>query len=115
MTTPQRVWCEGSTYHITARGNHRNDIFRDNEDFQYYVTVIEEALLYNGNHNYQLSCYWLMNNHVHSMIKTDDKPLANLIIRISSMYARYFNKKYNFIEHYKLDTNLNLLKMINKC
>ena len=45
MTTTQRVWYEGVAYHITARGNHRNDIFRDDEDFQYYLTVTEEALL----------------------------------------------------------------------
>ena len=93
MTTPQRVWYEGAAYHITARGNHRNDIFRDGEDFQYYLTVIEQALLYYGNHNYQLICYCLMDNHVHLMIKTDDKPLTNLISRISSIYTRYFNKR----------------------
>jgi predicted Rossmann fold nucleotide-binding protein DprA/Smf involved in DNA uptake len=46
MTTAKRVWYEGAAYHITARGNHRNDIFRDDEDFQYYLKVIEEALLY---------------------------------------------------------------------
>lgn len=99
MTTPQRVWYKGAAYHITARGNHRNDIFRDDEDFQYYLKVIEEALLYYGNHNYQLICYCLMDNHVHLMIKTDDRPLANLISRISSIYTRYFNKKYNYIGH----------------
>ena len=99
MTTPKRVWYEDAAYHITVRGNHRNDIFRDDEDFQYYLTVIEEALLYYGKYNYQLICYCLMDNHVHLMIKTDDKPLANLISRISSIYTRYFNKKYNYIGH----------------
>jgi len=78
MTTAKRVWYEGAAYHITARGNHRNDIFRDDEDFQYYLTVIKEALLYYGINNYQLICYCLMDNHVHLMIKTDNKPLANL-------------------------------------
>ena len=34
MTIPQRVWYKGAAYHITARGNHINDIFRDDEDFQ---------------------------------------------------------------------------------
>lgn len=41
MTTPQRVWYKDAAYHITARGNHRNDIFRGNEDFQCYLKVIE--------------------------------------------------------------------------
>ena len=99
MTTTQRVWYEGAAYHNTARGNHRNDIFSDDEDFQYYLTVLEGALLYYGNHNYQLICYCLMDNYVHLMIKTDDKPLANLISRISSIYTRYFIRKYNYIGH----------------
>lgn len=99
MTTAKRVWYEGAAYHITARGNHRNDIFRDDEDFQYYLTVIGEALLYYGINNYQLICYCLMDNHVHLMIKTENKPLANLISRISSIYTKYFNKKYHYIGH----------------
>ncbi|SDP77553.1 hypothetical protein [Clostridium gasigenes] len=52
MTTPKREWYEGASYHITARGNHRNDIFRDEEDFKYYLKIIEEALLYYTNYNY---------------------------------------------------------------
>lgn len=90
MTT--RKWFEGAVYHITARGNHRNDIFRDDEDFQYYLGVVEEALLYYGHFNYKLVCYCLMDNHVHLMIKTDTKPLGYLISRIHSIYTKYFNK-----------------------
>ena len=29
MTSEKRSWYEGATYHITARGHHRNDIFRE--------------------------------------------------------------------------------------
>lgn len=99
MTTKKRLWTKGATYHITARGNHRNDIFRDEEDFQYYLTVIEEALLYYSEYNYKLLCYCLMDNHVHLMIKTDTKELGVLIARTHSIYTRYFNKKYNYIGH----------------
>lgn len=99
MTTKKRPWIKGATYHITARGNHRNDIFRDEEDFQYYLTVIEEALLYYSEYNYNLACYCLMDNHVHLMIKTDTKELGALVARIHSIYTRYFNKKYHYIGH----------------
>ena len=99
MATPKLIWYEGAIYHITTRGNHRNDIFRDEEDFKVYLTISEEALIYYSHINYKLVAYCLMDNHVHLMIKTDDKPLANLISRISSIYTRYFNKKYNYIGH----------------
>lgn len=99
MTNIKRPWVEGATCHVTARGNHRNDIFRDEEDFQYYLTVIEEALQYYAHFNYRIVSYCLMDNHVHLMIKTDTKPLWYLISRVHSIYTRYFNKKYNYIGH----------------
>ncbi|WP_253198504.1 transposase [Clostridium gasigenes] len=99
MTTPKREWYEGASYHITARGNHRNDIFIDEEDFKYYLKIIEEALLYYTNYNYGVIAYCLMDNHVHLMIKTDCMPPGKLISRINSIYTKYFNKKNNYIGH----------------
>ena len=32
MATPKLIWYEGAIYHITTRGNHRNDIFRDEKN-----------------------------------------------------------------------------------
>jgi REP element-mobilizing transposase RayT len=43
MGTKARVWFPGAAYHITARGNHRNDIFRDDEDFQVYLSILKVA------------------------------------------------------------------------
>ncbi|MBU3135987.1 hypothetical protein KPL39_06870 [Clostridium gasigenes] len=39
MATPKREWYEGASYHVTVRGNHRNDIFRGDEDFLFYITI----------------------------------------------------------------------------
>ena len=36
MTGKKRMWFPGASYHITARGNRRNDIFKDEEDFELY-------------------------------------------------------------------------------
>lgn len=97
--TRTRQWYEGAIYHVTVRGNRRDDIFRDKEDFKYYLNIIEEALLYYIQFNYKIICYCLMDNHVHLMIKTDIEPLGKLMGRISASYTRYFNKKYNYIGH----------------
>lgn len=97
--TRKREWYRGATYHVTVRGNRRNDIFRDKEDFEYYLNTIEAALFYYIHYNYKVICYCLMDNHVHLMIKTDTEPLGKLIGRISASYTRYFNKKYNYIGH----------------
>lgn len=35
---------QGAIYHSTTRGNHRNDMFRDGEDYQVYLNILKEAL-----------------------------------------------------------------------
>ena len=52
MATPKRIWYEGASYHITARGNHRNDIFRDESDFNMYLVIMKESLKYYEKYNY---------------------------------------------------------------
>jgi putative transposase len=46
VVTKKRIWYSGCTYHITARGNHRNDIFRDDTDYEIYLMMMKESLKY---------------------------------------------------------------------
>lgn len=98
MTTQARIWYPNTSYHITARGNRRNDIFRDEEDFQIYLTLMENALEYFKN-KFNIVCYCLMDNHIHIMIETNDMHYKYYITRVNSIYAKYFNNKYNYIGH----------------
>lgn len=101
MVLPTRKisWCPNASFHITARGNHRNDIFKDEEDFGFYLTLVEEALKYYDYEDYKVICYCLMNNHIHLLVKTTTSPPGRFIGRINARYAKYFNKKYNYIGH----------------
>ncbi|MBZ9688090.1 transposase [Clostridium estertheticum] len=99
MPTIKREWYPGASYHVTARGNHRNNIFKEKEDFAYYIILIKETVEYYIYDKYEIICYCLMDNHVHIIIKTENKPLGQFIGRISSKYAKYYNKKYNYIGH----------------
>lgn len=96
MVRKKLIWYPGAIYHITSRGNHRNDIFRDEEDYLVYLTILREALeRYNGN----LYCYCLMTNHVHLVIETSDIKVSEIMRRINLFYTKYFNNKYNLIGH----------------
>ncbi|EJO5346285.1 transposase [Clostridium botulinum] len=94
----KRVWFPNSSYHITARGNRKNDIFKDEEDFQVYIILIKNALEYFKG-EFQLICYCLMDNHVHLLIEAKDKHIKFFMSRINSIYAKYFNNKYNYCGH----------------
>lgn len=96
MARKKLVWYPGATYHITTRGNHRNDIFRDDEDYLVYLNIVEESLKrYSGN----LYCYCLMTNHVHLVIETSEISIGTIMKRINQIYTQYFNNKFNLVGH----------------
>ncbi|EQB88399.1 REP element-mobilizing transposase RayT [Clostridium punense] len=98
MGTKPRVWYPGAAYHVTARGNHKNDIFKDKQDFQVYLSIIEQAIEYYEN-MYEVICYCLMTNHVHMLVETKEKQLGYFVGRVNSIYAKYFNSKYDYVGH----------------
>ncbi|MBC2581954.1 transposase [Clostridium sp. DJ247] len=96
MVRKKLMWYQGAVYHITTRGNHRNDIYRDGEDYLVYLTILKEALeKYNG----ILYCYCLMTNHVHLIIETGGFKVSEIMRRVNLFYTKYFNNKYNLIGH----------------
>jgi putative transposase len=98
MPRKKREWYPNAVYHVTARGNHRNDIFRDTTDYEFYLNCIKEALKYFDN-KFILMCYCLMTNHVHLQLKTTDMQLSDFMKRLNSLYAQNFNSKYNYVGH----------------
>ncbi|WP_461207876.1 transposase [Clostridium sp. DL1XJH146] len=98
MINKVRVWYPNTTHHVTIRGNRRNDIFRDKEDFEVYLAQLEGNIKYYKN-EYDIVCYCLMDNHVHLLLHTYDKHINYFMKRINSIYPRYFNNKYNYCGH----------------
>lgn len=96
MSTKARIWYPNTSYHITARGNRKEDIFKDEKDFQRYLNIMENGLDYFEN-KFNIMCYCLMDNHIHMMIETTDTHYKEYITRVNSMYARYFNNKYEYV------------------
>jgi hypothetical protein len=44
MTGPMRIEWAGAWYHITARGNERRAIYRDNRDRQHFWELLAEMM-----------------------------------------------------------------------
>jgi putative transposase len=103
MTSPARIWYPNTSYHITSRGNRRSDIFKDDEDFQVYLEIIKETMEYFPN-DYEVICYCLMDNHIHILLKTRERHMKDFMSRVSSIYAKFFNDKYNYVGHLYQDT-----------
>ena len=91
-----RLWFPGAIYHIMSRGNHKHDIFLDEEDRHRYMASLLEA---RKEYDFNLFAYCLMTNHVHLQIQTNQTDISTIMKRINMNYAQYFNRKYDTVGH----------------
>lgn len=91
-------WIPRAVYHVTIRGNRKNEIFNCREDYLMYLEFLEEAIEY-YDFQYEILAYTLMTNHVHLLIKTKETHICLLMGRVNKRYATEFNKKYNYVGH----------------
>jgi putative transposase len=96
MARKPRIEFEGAFYHVIARGNQRQKIFKDEEDFKKYLNLLT---FYKERYKYHLYAYVLMNNHVHLLIETREIPLSKIIQGINQSYTVYFNRRYRTVGH----------------
>jgi REP element-mobilizing transposase RayT len=72
MARALRIAWPGGRYHVTARGNERREIFRDDRDRQHFLDLLAQLPARFGT---RLHAYVLMPNHYHLLLET---PEANL-------------------------------------
>src|SRR6266516_3486447 len=60
MARPLRIQYPGAVYHVMARGNHGQEIFKDDRDRQCFLETLGEACEKTG---WEIHAYVLMANH----------------------------------------------------
>ena len=96
MARKPRVHFPGALYHVIARGNRRQEIFIDNQDYERYLNFLKE---YKEKYDFILYAYALMPNHVHLLIEVREAPLSRLMQSLQFRYTRNFNIKYKTWGH----------------
>lgn len=96
MARKPRVEFEGAFYHVIARGNQRQDIFRDDEDRRTYLEKLEH---YRNRYGLSVYAYVLMSNHVHLLIETQKIPLSKIMQGIQFTYTQYYNRRHRTVGH----------------
>lgn len=96
MARKPRVEFEGAFYHVIARGNQRQDIFRDDKDRATYLERLEH---YRKRYDFKLYAYVLMANHVHMLIETQRTPLSKIMQGIQFTYTQYYNRRHRTVGH----------------
>ncbi len=95
--TKTRLLIKNVCYHIIARGNHKQIIFTDKKDFNFYLHQLKH---YKRKYSFLLYGYCLMPNHIH-LIGEPKEPeeLPKLMQCLHRSYTAYYNKKYNKVGH----------------
>ncbi len=96
MARPPRVEVPGALYHVTARGNERRPLFRDDADRNEYLDRIARC---RQRFRFELLAYCLMTNHVHLAIRPGPEPLSRIMGRLHSTYAGWFNRRHDRVGH----------------
>lgn len=83
-------------YHVILRGNAKQDIFLDKQDFGKFLKEICNT---KEKYQYELYAYCLMTNHVHLILHDKNDNLSKVLQSLTISYSSYWNKKYERVGH----------------
>ena len=83
-------------YHIILRGNDKQDIFFDTNDYKKFIKELTKA---KEKFLFEIYAYCLMTNHVHLVIYDKNEVISKIMQKIQISYVNYFSKKYEKIGH----------------
>lgn len=82
-------------YHIYNRGNNKENVFIEEQNYFYFLLLIKRHLLPVSD----IYAYCLLKNHFHFLVKTkqieNDTLIGNGFSNFFNAYAKAINKKYN--------------------
>jgi putative transposase len=96
MARKPRIEFEGGFYHVITRGNQKQKIFREEQDFLKYLWFLGD---YKERYGFSLYAYVLMQNHVHLLMAMAEIPLSKVLQGINQRYTMYFNRRYCTVGH----------------
>ena len=96
MPRKVRIEFEGALYHIMCRGDRREEIFRDEQDRELFLSTLGQACERCG---FVVHSYVLMRNHYHLLLET---PAGNLVAGMKWFQGTYtvrFNARHRLAGH----------------
>jgi REP element-mobilizing transposase RayT len=91
MTRPLRIEYPGAVYHITARGDGRRAIFRDDVDRERFLEILLDTV---SLRKWVCHAYCLMDNHYHLLIETPEPNLSRGMRSLNGEYTQAFNRRH---------------------
>jgi putative transposase len=97
MPRKPRILTQAGVYHVVIRGNNRQSLFKESQDFEYFLSMVQ---LLKAEHQFDLYHYCLMTNHAHLLLRFYDcESLQKVMQRVNLRYAKYFRRLYGYQGH----------------
>jgi REP element-mobilizing transposase RayT len=96
MARALRIERAGGRYHVTARGNERKDIFRNDSDRFHFLELLGELGELFGT---RAHAYVLMSNHYHLLLETVEANLSRAMHWLNGGYCGWFNRRHRRSGH----------------
>jgi len=94
MARQQRIYFQNAVYHVTIRGNNRQNILKEDKDKEIFLGCILKFKLRFG---FKLYGFVLMDNHVHLVIEANSNiNVSKIMHAITLSYSVKFRKKYRY-------------------
>ena len=91
MARGKRAKSESGIYHVMLRGNNKQQVFFDLEDYCKFLSILG---ICKGICGYKIYAYCLMENHIHLLIQEGEEPLDKVFKRIGVRFVGWYNAKY---------------------
>ena len=97
MPTHSRYIQDGTFYHLYNRGNHKEPIFHNAQDYERFLWTFTDAA---AEHNVGIHAYCLMPNHYHALVRQRNGGSISTMLRSATVsYVKYYNKSYGQVGH----------------
>jgi len=92
MARPLRLEFAGALYHVTSRGNARDDIYLSDDDRVAWLGTLGQVCT---RFNWVCHAYCQMTDHYHIVIETPDANLSQGMRQLNGVYTQLFNRTHS--------------------
>lgn len=96
MSRPLRIELTGGLYHVTSRGDRREDIYHDDTDRLSWLEVLAQCC---ERYNWAIHAWCQMPNHYHLIVATAEGNLSAGMRQLNGVYTQTVNRRHRRVGH----------------
>lgn len=96
MARPLRIELAGGLYHVTSRGDRREDIYFGDDDRLAWLDILGAVC---KRFNWAVHAWCQMDNHYHVVVETPEGNLSQGMRQLNGVYTQYVNRAHDRVGH----------------